>query len=82
MKFTDAGGGYPHGRIPDERFRAVFGPQHHFHIVPPVIVGVPRFLSGCRVLASEESTLVCAGGRRLCAAVDSARVEQPILTLS
>jgi hypothetical protein len=38
-------GGHPHRRIPDERFRAVFGPQHHFHIVPPVIVGVPRFQS-------------------------------------
>jgi DNA polymerase III gamma/tau subunit len=35
------GGG---GRIPEEKFRANFGREHHFHISRPVVVeGAPRF---------------------------------------
>lgn len=39
------GGG--HGRIPDDRFKAHFGREHHFHIGHPEIVeGHPRFSYG------------------------------------
>jgi hypothetical protein len=39
--------GHPHGHIPDDRFRVVFGREHHFHISQPVIVeNVPRFQYG------------------------------------
>ncbi|MGA7917400.1 MAG: hypothetical protein WCA00_19355 [Candidatus Acidiferrales bacterium] len=39
------GGG--HGRIPDDRFKAHFGREHHFHVGHPEIVeGRPRFSYG------------------------------------
>ena len=39
------GGG--HGRIPDDRFKAHFGREHHFHIGhPEVVEGRPRFSYG------------------------------------
>jgi len=43
-----SGGGRPHGRIPDERFRASFGREHHFHIEqrPVIVEGAPRFQYG------------------------------------
>lgn len=39
------GGG--HGRIPDDRFKAHFGREHHFHVGhPEVVEGRPRFSYG------------------------------------
>ncbi|MFZ0886074.1 MAG: hypothetical protein WAN14_21915, partial [Candidatus Acidiferrales bacterium] len=42
---AEHGGG--HGRIPDDRFKAHFGREHHFHVGHPEIVeGHPHFSYG------------------------------------
>ena len=43
-----SGGGRPHGRIPDDRFHANFGREHHFRIGqrPVIVEGAPRFQYG------------------------------------
>ncbi|MFZ0579600.1 MAG: hypothetical protein WAN72_03670 [Candidatus Acidiferrales bacterium] len=44
---ADHSNGGGHGRIPDDRFKAHFGREHHFHVGhPEVVEGRPRFSYG------------------------------------
>jgi flagellar motor protein MotB len=44
---ADHANGGGHGRVPDDRFKAHFGREHHFHIGHPEVVGGhPRFSYG------------------------------------